>query len=124
MVSREPCFALRAETCGPIDGPFVSATLRRINRDSSRTRRRGAHFRPILTGNRTLMETRTRNQQQIANLSDIFVQGMARMVDLQTAATRVLLQSQWRSAAIFGAPDWSRAVNWPTEHYAQLFTAG
>ena len=69
------------------------------------------------------MDARThRNQQQVTNLAEIFVQGMARIVDIQTAAARVLLQSQGRSAAIFGAPDWTPALNRQSEHFSQLFT--
>jgi gas vesicle protein len=72
------------------------------------------------------MDTRTtsRNQPQINNLAEVFVQGMARIVDIQTAAARVLLQTQGRSAAMFGAPDWTQAFNRQGEQFTQLFTTG
>lgn len=70
------------------------------------------------------MDARTRNQQQMANFAEIFVQGMARIVDIQTAAARVVLQSQGRSAKLFGAPDWTRALDWQSEHFYKLFSAG
>jgi DNA anti-recombination protein RmuC len=49
--------------------------------------------------------------QQALNLAEIFLRGAARMLDLQTAAARAVLQTQGRSAAILGAPDWSAAFN-------------
>ena len=72
------------------------------------------------------MDTRTtsRNQQQINNLTEIFVQGVARIVDIQTAAARVFLQTQGRGAAMFGAPDWTQAFNRQGEQVTQLFTTG
>ena len=70
------------------------------------------------------MDARTRNPHPMANFAEIFVQGISRIVDIQTAAARVLLQSQGRSAALFGAPDWTRALNWQSEQFSQLFSAG
>jgi mevalonate kinase len=78
-------------------------------------------FKPFPLIRKELME---RNQQQIANFAEIFVQGIARIVDIQTSATRVLLQTHGRSASFFGAPDWTRALNWQHERFAELFTAG
>lgn len=49
-------------------------------------------------------------QPATANLVEIFVEGAARMIELQSAATRAFLQTQGRSAAILGWPDWSRIV--------------
>ena len=66
----------------------------------------------------------SRNPQQTTNLAEIFVQGMARIVNIQTTAARVLLQSQGRSAALFGAPDWTEALNRQSEHFSELFATG
>ena len=70
------------------------------------------------------MDARTRNQQQISNLPEIFAQGVARIIDMQTAAARVFLQTQARSAAMFGAPDWTQAFNRQGEQVTQLFSTG
>jgi ABC-type transporter Mla subunit MlaD len=58
------------------------------------------------------------------NLADIFVQGAMRIVDMQASAARVLLQTQGRSARMFGAPDWARPLNGSTEQFSQLLSAG
>ncbi|HEX2244935.1 MAG TPA: phasin family protein, partial [Gammaproteobacteria bacterium] len=41
------------------------------------------------------------------NLAEILLQGTARILDIQAAGTRTLLQYQAKGAAMFGAPDWS-----------------
>jgi ABC-type transporter Mla subunit MlaD len=68
--------------------------------------------------------TQGRTQQPNINLADIFVQGAMRIVDMQTSAARVLLQTQGRSARLFGAPDWSQPLNGSTEQFSQLLSAG
>lgn len=63
--------------------------------------------------------------QHAANIADIMVQGAARIVELQASTARVLLRAQGRSAAMFGAPDWSEALGRNgTDHFSQLFAAG
>lgn len=63
--------------------------------------------------------------QHAANIADIMVQGAARIVELQTSTARVLLRAQGRSAAMFGAPDWSEALGRAgTDHLSELFVAG
>ena len=70
------------------------------------------------------MERQTRSQQSAVNLADIFVQGTMRIVDMQTSAARVFLQTQSRSARMFGVPDWSHSLNGPSAQVSQLFTTG
>ncbi|HET9663927.1 MAG TPA: hypothetical protein VFP00_06845, partial [Burkholderiales bacterium] len=73
------------------------------------------------------MESRTqeRQQQHAANLADIMVQGAARIVELQTSTARVLLRAQGRSAAMFGAPDWTEILGRNgAEHFSELFVTG
>lgn len=73
------------------------------------------------------MESRTqeRQRQHAANLADIMVQGAARIVELQTSTARVLLRAQGRSAAMFGAPDWTEMLGRNgTEHFSELFVTG
>jgi hypothetical protein len=62
--------------------------------------------------------------QQALNLTELFVRSTARMLDLQLAAARAMLQTQGRSAAMLGAPDWSAAFNGRgEEQLSQLFQA-
>lgn len=68
--------------------------------------------------------TQGKAQQANINLADIFVQGAMRIVDMQTSAARVLLQTQGRSARLFGAPDWSQPLNGSTEQFSQLLSTG
>jgi|RhiMethySRZTD1v2_1073278.scaffolds.fasta_scaffold1548325_1 ABC-type transporter Mla subunit MlaD len=63
-------------------------------------------------------------QQHVTNLAEIFFQGAIRIVDIQTTAARVLLQTQGRSAAMFGAPDWTPAVTRQGERFSQLLSIG
>ena len=63
-------------------------------------------------------------QHHVTNLAEIFFQGAIRMVDIQTTAARVLLQTQGRSAAMFGAPDWTPAVTRQGERFTQLLEVG
>src|SRR4051812_44855184 len=72
------------------------------------------------------MDSRTngKSQQHVTNLAEIFLQGAVRMVDIQTTAARVLLQTHGRSAAMFGAPDWTPAVSRHGEHFTQLLSVG
>jgi len=71
------------------------------------------------------MEARsTQSRSHAANLADIFVQGAMRIVDMQASAARLFLQTQSRSARMFGAPDWSHTLNGPSEQVSQLFTTG
>ena len=73
------------------------------------------------------MESRTqeRQRQHVTNLADIMVQGAARIVELQTSTARVLLRAQGRSAAMFGAPDWTEMLGRNgTEHFSELFVTG
>ena len=58
-------------------------------------------------------------QQHVTNLAEIFFQGAIRIVDIQTTAARVLLQTQGRSAAMFGAPDGTKSKSC-TKGYRQL----
>jgi gas vesicle protein len=50
-------------------------------------------------------------QQHGVNFAEIFWKSTARILDIQTAAARALMQTQSRSAAMFGAPDWSELFN-------------
>jgi gas vesicle protein len=70
------------------------------------------------------MEPRTSQKSQAINLADIFVQGAMKIVDMQTSAARVFLQTQGRSARMFGAPDWSHTLNGPSEQISQLISTG
>jgi hypothetical protein len=63
-------------------------------------------------------------QQHVTNLAEIFFQGAIRIVDIQTTAARVLLQTQGRSAAMFGAPDWTPTVARQGERFTQLLSVG
>ncbi|HKA46426.1 MAG TPA: hypothetical protein VKF40_30815 [Burkholderiales bacterium] len=65
-----------------------------------------------------------RVQQYAANMAEIFFQGAVRLADIQTTAARVLLQTQGRSATMFGAPDWTQAINRQGEQFSQLMSAG
>jgi DNA anti-recombination protein RmuC len=68
--------------------------------------------------------TQGRTQQGSANIADIFMQGAMRIVDMQTSAARVFLQTQGRSARMFGAPDWAQPLNGSSEQLSQLVTTG
>ncbi|MGQ0749561.1 MAG: hypothetical protein ACT4PS_03410 [Betaproteobacteria bacterium] len=69
--------------------------------------------------------TQERQRQHASNLADIMVQGAARIVELQTSTARVLLRAQGRSAAMFGAPDWTEMLGRNgTEHFSELFVTG
>src|SRR5262245_2488242 len=68
--------------------------------------------------------TTSRGQQHVTNLAEIFLQGAVRLVDSQTTAARVLLQTHGRSAALFGAPDWTPTVTRQGEQLTQLISAG
>jgi hypothetical protein len=68
--------------------------------------------------------TTDRAQQHVTNLAEIFLQGAVRLVDIQTTAARVLLQTQGRSAAMFGAPDWTQTVSRQGEQLKQLISTG
>jgi hypothetical protein len=46
-------------------------------------------------------------QQHALSFAEAMVRGAARMLELQTSATRAVLQMQGRNAAMFGVPDWS-----------------
>jgi ABC-type transporter Mla subunit MlaD len=71
------------------------------------------------------MEPRSSQARSHAvNLADIFVHGAMRIVDMQASAARVFLQTQGRSARMFGAPDWSHTFNGPSEQVSQLITTG
>ena len=73
------------------------------------------------------MESRSsqsRSQQSTFNIADLFLQGAMRIMDMQASAARVLLQTQGRSARMFGAPDWTYPLNGPSEQVSQLFAAG
>ncbi len=73
------------------------------------------------------MESRSsqgKSQQSTFNLADLFVQGAMRIVDMQASAARVLLQTQGRSARLFGGPDWTHTLNGPSEQVSQLISAG
>jgi DNA anti-recombination protein RmuC len=66
-----------------------------------------------------------RSAEQAVNLAEIFVRGTARMLELQGAAARTVLQTQGRSAALFGAPDWSVVFNGGgNEQFQNLFETG
>lgn len=69
--------------------------------------------------------TQERQRQHAANLADIMVQGAARIVELQASTARLLLRAQGRSAAMFGAPNWTEALGRAgTDHLSELFVAG
>ena len=69
--------------------------------------------------------TQERQRQHAANLADIMVQGAARIVELQASTARLLLRAQGRSAAMFGAPNWTEALGRAgTDHVSELFVAG
>jgi hypothetical protein len=57
------------------------------------------------------MESRQERQQQhVSNFAEIMMQGAARIVELQTSTARLMLRAQGRSAAMFGAPDWTELL--------------
>jgi ABC-type transporter Mla subunit MlaD len=68
--------------------------------------------------------TQGRNQQGSINIADILMQGAMRIVDMQTSAARVFLQTQGRSARMFGAPDWAQPLNGSGEQLSQLMSTG
>ena len=73
------------------------------------------------------MESRTqeRQQQHVSNLAEIMVQGAARIVELQTSTARLLFRAQGRSAAMFGAPDWTELLGRNGGgHISELFITG
>jgi len=71
------------------------------------------------------MQRTQERMQHAANIADIMVQGAARIVELQASTARVLLRAQGRSAAMFGAPDWTDALGRTgTDHLSELFAAG
>ena len=71
------------------------------------------------------MQRTQERAQQAANIADIMVQGAARIVELQTSTARVLLRAQGRSAALFGAPDWTQMLGRNgSEHISELFVTG
>ena len=55
------------------------------------------------------------------NLAEILLQGTARILDIQAAGTRTFLQYQAKSAAMFGAPDWSELFKSSNGSNSQLF---
>jgi gas vesicle protein len=55
-------------------------------------------------GSNRLQDTGARHA---INLTEIMFRGAARICDIQMAGTRTFLQYQAKSAAMFGAPDWS-----------------
>ena len=66
----------------------------------------------------------SKSPHSAVNITDLFVQGAMRIVDMQTAAARVFLQTQGRSARMFGAPDWSYSFNGPSEQFSELVSTG
>jgi uncharacterized protein (DUF885 family) len=73
------------------------------------------------------MESRTqeRQQQHVSNLAEIMMQGAARIVELQTSTARLMLRAQGRSAAMFGAPDWTELLGRNGGgHISELFITG
>ncbi len=74
--------------------------------------------------NHHISEDAQRGQQTVVNLAEVLVQGTARILDLQATATRTFLQTQSRSAAMLGAPDWSPLFNGRNgEELSHLFSA-
>jgi methyl-accepting chemotaxis protein len=66
-----------------------------------------------------------RSPQHAVNLADIMVQGAARIVEFQTSTARVLLRAQGRSAAMFGAPDWTELLGRTgQDHLSEVFVTG
>jgi hypothetical protein len=64
-------------------------------------------------------------QQQGVSFAEIFFKSTARILDIQTAAARSLLQTQSRSAAMLGVPDWSDLFNGRTgEQLSNLYNTG
>jgi methyl-accepting chemotaxis protein len=71
------------------------------------------------------MQRTQERSQHAANLADIMVQGAARIVELQASTARVLLRAQGRSAAMFGAPDWTESLGRAgADHLSELFVTG
>lgn len=73
------------------------------------------------------MESRTqeRQQQHVSNFAEIMMQGAARIVELQTSTARLMLRAQGRSAAMFGAPDWTEILGRNGGgHISELFITG
>ena len=70
-------------------------------------------------------QTQDRIFQPVLNLAEIVVQSTARLINLQAAAARALLQTQMRSSALRGAPDLSHVFASDTmREISELFTAG
>jgi hypothetical protein len=64
-------------------------------------------------------------QQQALNLAEVYVRGTARMLALQVSAIRAIIETQGRSAALLGAPDWSQLFDRRTgEQLSTLFETG
>jgi hypothetical protein len=64
-------------------------------------------------------------QQQALNLAEVYVRGTARMLALQVSAMRAVLETQGRSAALLGGPDWSELFDRRTgEQLSTLFETG
>jgi gas vesicle protein len=55
------------------------------------------------------------------NLAEIMLQGAARVLDIQAAGARTFLQYQAKSAAMFGAPDWSELFKSSSESNGRFF---
>jgi hypothetical protein len=64
-------------------------------------------------------------QQQALNLAEFLVRGSAQMLKLQSSATRAMLATQGRTAAMLGLPDWSAMFNGPgSEQLEALLDTG
>ena len=71
------------------------------------------------------MQQRGQERSQPANIADIMVQGAARLVELQASTARALLRAQGRSAALFGAPDWTQMLGRAgADNLSELFITG
>src|SRR5687767_12263140 len=81
--TREPCFACHAEAYGRLGHSTLRHPVASHQSFPAHGPEPAAHFSNSFFFPRSYMDTRTQ-QQQITNLAEIFVQGMARIVDIQT----------------------------------------
>ncbi|MGH8610780.1 MAG: phasin family protein [Gammaproteobacteria bacterium] len=69
------------------------------------------------------MQQRETGTQQAMNFAEIFLQGTARVMDIQLAAVRAFLQHQAKGATLFGVPNCSKMFDAGENGMSRLFKA-
>lgn len=69
------------------------------------------------------MQQRETGTQQAMNFAEIFLQGTARVMDIQLAAVRTFLQYQAKGATLFGVPNCSKIFEAGENGMSRLFEA-